>query len=135
MGADTRLNAQENRRLPLPKPPLPNPLEHVLKPKVRFSIDDRAPSINSGGSAYQLGAHTLSHKQQPTVLIRATIMAVRLHCHTCSQAQGVNFAAAGGGKATDMVVSEFHKALARSPETAVAVAAIKVTSAAQTADV
>jgi translation initiation factor eIF-2B subunit alpha len=36
------------------------------------------------------------------------------------------FPAAGGGKATDMVVREFHEALARSPETAVAVAAIKV---------
>ena len=65
-GADTRLNAQENRRLPLPKPPLPNPLAHVREPKVRFSIDDRAPSITSGGSAYQLGAsscicHNSSH--------------------------------------------------------------------------
>ena len=74
VGADTRLGAHENRRLPLPKPPLPNPLAHVREPKVRFSIDDRAPSINSGGSAYQLGARMLSH--------RGTCVALVKLCHT-----------------------------------------------------
>ncbi|BDA47107.1 Translation initiation factor eIF-2B subunit alpha [Coccomyxa sp. Obi] len=83
----TRLKTRDKPKLPLPQPPVPNPLVH-REPKVRFSIadDSSQPIQHSGGSAYSLP---------------------------------------GGSSGTEMVVRKFHDALARSPDTAVAVAAIK----------
>ncbi|CAL5220118.1 g2073 [Coccomyxa viridis] len=86
---DTRFGGGNKPKLPLPKPPPPNPLAHNRQPKVRFTVADDAPTVNSGGSSYQIP----------------------------------------GGPGSDVVVKDFHDALARSPDTAVAVAAIKALTA------
>ena len=54
MSADTRFRGENKPKLPLPKPPPPNPLAHNRQPKVRFSIAEDAPILQSGGSSYQL---------------------------------------------------------------------------------
>ena len=52
------------------------------------------------------------------------------HCGSSSNNSDVGLLAdIPGGPSSDMVVKDFHDALARSPDTAVAVAAIKVSSA------
>ena len=56
--ADTRFGGGNKPKLPLPKPPPPNPLAHNRQPKVRFTVADDAPTVNSGGSSYQIpGGH------------------------------------------------------------------------------
>ena len=54
MAADTRFRGENKPKLPLPKPPPPNPLAHNRQPKVRFSVAADAPTLQSGGSSYQL---------------------------------------------------------------------------------
>ena len=54
MVADTRFRGENKPKLPLPKAPPPNPLAHNRQPKVRFSVAEDAPTLQSGGSSYQL---------------------------------------------------------------------------------
>ena len=56
--AEARFGGGNKPKLPLPKPPPPNPLAHNRQPKVRFTVADDAPTVNSGGSSYQIPGST-----------------------------------------------------------------------------
>lgn len=152
---ENRLKVRDKSKVPLPQPPPPNPLAHLREPKVRFSIadDSRQLTQNSGGSAYavpgdtvwKIHAHFLIHFGHTADDCSDGLSQLASECclHTTGNLKLFSRASealqkehvfehmcvvfAVGSSGSDMVVREFHDALARSPDTAVAVAAIKVT--------
>lgn len=77
--ADTRFGGGNKPKLPLPKPPPPNPLAHNRQPKVRFTVADDAPTVNSGGSSYQIpGGHLTTLLREMAVSYLFAILSVRL---------------------------------------------------------